>query len=94
MFLGYPPEKEGHRQKLFQSLKAVSSLIPVTYIMYCAPHKFTVMIDEMKTELGDIEITVSRELTKLHEEVWRGSISQSLVHFAPMKGELVILFRI
>lgn len=93
MFLGYPPEKKSHRIKLFTSLLSIKDLIGITFVFYCAPHKLQTTLLDMKEVCGDIEITITRELTKVHEETWSGSITRAQTHFADPKGEFVILFR-
>jgi 16S rRNA (cytidine1402-2'-O)-methyltransferase len=64
----------------------------VTIIFYCAPHKLHQTLGDLKETIGDIHIVLARELTKVHEEVWRGKISEGLIHFSRPKGEFVILF--
>lgn len=66
----------------------------ITSIFYCAPHKLLRDLEHLKMQFGDIEIVICRELTKVHEEVWRGLVSQALTHFADPKGEFVLLFRL
>ena len=85
MFLGYPPEKQSHRIKLFSSLPKDTTLI-----FYCAPHKLAQTLGDLKESLGDIEIVIARELTKIHEEIWRGKLSEAQTR--EFKGELVLLF--
>lgn len=87
LFLGYPPEKQSHRKKIFQSLPK-----DTTIIFYCAPHKLHQTLEDLRDVLGDINIVLARELTKLHEEVWRGTASEALAR--SFKGELVLLFSI
>lgn len=65
----------------------------VTAIFYEAPHKLLKTLEEMKTAFGDIEICLVRELTKIHEEIWKGSMSEAINHFHSPKGEFVLLFR-
>lgn len=91
-FLGYPPEKLSHRIKLFTHLLEINRLMEVTYILYCAPHKLLRILEDMKEVIGDIDIVISRELTKIHEEVWRGSLSEALKYFSNPQGEFVLLF--
>ena len=91
-YLGYPPEKQGHRIKLFENLLKINRLIYSTYIFYCAPHKLEQTLADMKVVFGDIEITIARELTKVHEEIWQGALSQWKI--TEVKGELVILFQL
>ena len=90
-FLGYPPEKQGHRLKLFTAMHENAHTIDVTYILYAAPHKLKEALLDLQEVAGDCEITLARELTKIHEEVWTGSISQACDAFADPKGEFVIL---
>lgn len=96
LFVGYPPRKPGHRKKLFQNLFSIIDIIKVTIVMFEAPHKFTRTLEELKKVFGDIDIVICRELTKIHEEIRREKISESIIHFeknAP-KGEFTVLFRI
>jgi len=94
MFLGYPPEKQSHRIKLFENLQSMRQYMDTTYLFYCAPHKFAQTLNDMKEIFGDIEITVARELTKIHEELWRGKINDIQKSHPTPIGELVILFTI
>lgn len=104
LFLGYPPEKQSHRKELFLSLsdfkrpplaRARGGLDkPITIIFYCAPHKLLQTLGDMKEALGDIDIVIARELTKVHEEVWRGKLSETLNHFSDTQGEFVVLFNV
>lgn len=92
IFLGYPPEKEKHRLDLFQSLLSMQPLNHPTIIFYCAPHKLHQTLMDLGSVFGDIPIVICRELTKIHEEVWRGKLSEAQNAFTNTKGELVILF--
>jgi 16S rRNA (cytidine1402-2'-O)-methyltransferase len=94
MFLGYPPEKQGHRIKRFGDLLSIHRCIDSTFVMYCSPHKLQSALADMQDIFGDIEISVSRELTKIHEEYWRGKISDAISYFTEPKGEFVVLFRL
>lgn len=93
-FLGYPPHKSGHRIKMYENIKKSQEIIKTTTILYEAPHKLIKTLEELHTVFGDIDITVARELTKLHEEIRREKISMSLEHFkkTPPRGEIVLLF--
>jgi len=86
-FYGYPPEKQTARLKLFQTLSG-------TCIFYCAPHKLTATLRDMRDVLGDIDIVIARELTKVYEEIWRGTLTQASEHFAVPQGEFVLLINI
>lgn len=93
-FLGYPPAKSGHRKTFYANLKSAHEFIKSTYILFEAPHKIIKTLEEMKSSFGDIEITLARELTKIHEEVKKQKISEFLNHFEKInpKGEFVIVF--
>ena len=88
MFWGYPPEKESHQIELFKKLNET------THIFYVSPYKLHKNLTNLQSVLGDIEIVVVRELTKIHEEVWRGKITEALVHFKEPRGEFVVLFHL
>lgn len=94
LFLGYPPKKEGHRKKLFATLLQSSNR--VTTILFEAPHRLVKTLEELQEAIGDIDIVICRELTKVYEEVRREKISQSIAHFKKInpKGEFVILFNV
>lgn len=93
MFLGYPPEKQSHRLKLFSFLFQCfkTSEQHQTIIFYCAPHKLKATLEDLKEICGDISITICRELTKIHEECWTGTITEALIRNETFKGELVLL---
>lgn len=93
LFLGYPPKKGGQREKLFQSLTIIQHSIKATYILFESPHRLLKTLEELQEAFGNIDIVIARELTKIHEEIRREKITESIDHFvkeAP-KGEFVIL---
>lgn len=96
LFLGFPPKKSGHRKKFFQSFTLIHQCIKVTYILFEAPHRLLKTLKELKEVIGDIDIVICRELTKIYEEVRREKISISIKHFTKTnpKGEFVILFHL
>ncbi|MBI4078859.1 MAG: 16S rRNA (cytidine(1402)-2'-O)-methyltransferase [Candidatus Levybacteria bacterium] len=105
-FFGFPPHKEGKRKKLFlnvlQSFEpaspqgGTSKQIHPTIVFFVAPHSLLKILLELQDVFGDINIVIARELTKLHEEIRREQISQSLNHFTNTnpKGEFVVLFNL
>lgn len=66
---------------------------PRTMIFYEAPHKLLRTLEDMLAVLGDRPVSISRELTKLHEETLRTTLSHALAHFqnTPPKGEFVLV---
>ena len=94
LFLGYPPEKQSHRIKLFLNLLTMKQWSNPTIVFYCAPHKLIQTLDDFKETFGDIEIVITRELTKIHEEVVKLKISEAIMKFSNPKGEFVILLNL
>jgi 16S rRNA (cytidine1402-2'-O)-methyltransferase len=84
-FLGYPPHKKG-RQTFFKELAHIKTR-PVVF--YESPHRLAKTLEA----LGEAEVIVAKELTKIHEEVWRGKASEALKYFTKEKGrgEFVII---
>jgi 16S rRNA (cytidine1402-2'-O)-methyltransferase len=94
LFLGYPPHKGGKRMQLYRALQKSLKEVKSTVILFEAPHKLVKTLEEIKEVFGDIEITLARELTKVHEEVKSQKISEWLLKYAKVnpKGEFVLLF--
>jgi len=89
VFEGFLPDKKG-RQTRYLILAEETR----TMILYVSPHKLVKTLQEFKEYFGiDRQISVSRELSKLHEETVRGTVEEVLNHFetkAP-KGEIVVI---
>lgn len=86
-FLGFLPRKAGERRRFLESVAAE----PATMIMFEAPHRVHEALDDMLLVLGNRRIAVCRELTKIHEEVFRGTISQAIEHFTEARGEFTLV---
>lgn len=89
LYLGYLPRKDSDRR---QKIKEIAEL-PYTIIILEAPHRLLTTLTALSTELGDRQIAVARELTKLYEEVRRGTISEMVEHFTDRKprGEFTLV---
>lgn len=89
-FFGYPPHKKG-RKTFFENV-ASAGVRPVVF--YESPHRLRKTFEGIADALGgDAVITVGKELTKVHEEVWRGSVNDAKKYFSGEKGrgEFVVL---
>jgi len=89
VFEGFLPVKKKERREALERLRLESR----TVILYEAPHRLTDTLAELAETLGERPMAVARELTKLHEEVLRGTPAQLLAHFrdhAP-RGEFVLV---
>lgn len=85
--LGFLPRKAGERRRLLESVAED----PGTIIILEAPHRLAEALEDLLSVFGDRSMAVCRELTKIHEEVFRGSISQALAHFAEPRGEFTLV---
>lgn len=89
MFYGFLNSKKSKREKELLFLKDY----PFTIIFYEAPHRILDMLNSLKEVFGDRIISVSRELTKLHEEIYRGCISSVIEEISSkeIRGEFVVV---
>ena len=88
-FLGFLPRRSGERRARLAPL----SQSPDTLVLFEAPHRLQATLADLLAMLGDREVAVGRELTKLHEEVFRGPVSKAIAHFAEPRGEFAIVVR-
>ncbi|MDZ7342909.1 MAG: 16S rRNA (cytidine(1402)-2'-O)-methyltransferase [candidate division KSB1 bacterium] len=88
VFEGFPPAKKG-RPTFFKNLAVESR----TIVLYEAPHRLGRTLQDMLQYWGDRRLALARELTKIHEEVRRGTISEILAGLAerPVRGECVLI---
>ncbi len=89
LYLGYLPRKATRRR---QALQAVAGL-PYTLIFLETPHRLLDALRDILSVLGDRPLAAARELTKVHEEIFRGSVSQAAARFeseAP-RGEFTLV---
>jgi len=88
-FQGFLPAKSGARKETLAEIGAV----PATLIVYEAARRLGDTLAVMAEVLGEREAAVGRELTKLHEEVRRGTLASLAAHYgaSPAKGEAVIV---
>ncbi len=87
IYLGFPPHGAGARR---QALKSVANET-ATIIILESPHRILASLSDIMVVLGDREIAVCRELTKIHEEVFRGTVTQALAHFTEPRGEFTLV---
>ncbi len=86
LFLGFLPPKKSARREKIESLHSVTS----TLIFYEAPHRIDGTLADLQEILGDREVCIARELTKLHEEFLFGKFSEVRGKVKPI-GEFVIV---
>lgn len=89
-FGGFLPSRSGARRTRLNELRS----IPATLIFYEAPHRIAGTLKDALEVLGEREAVVARELTKLHEEIVRGRLSELAERFAETenaRGEMVLM---
>jgi 16S rRNA (cytidine1402-2'-O)-methyltransferase len=62
-----------------------------TLVILEAPHRVEDSLKDILAVLGDRRIAACRELTKMHEEIFRGTVSQALAHFTEPRGEFTLV---
>ena len=87
-FLGFPPARGAARRRFF----ALYAALPMTVVLYESPGRLVKTFDALLECWGERKIAVARELTKVHEEVFRGTVSEAKAHFAEeARGEFTLV---
>ena len=87
VYLGFLPRKKAERRRLLESYAQEEK----TLVAFEAPHRIIAALQDIKLALGDRNIAVCRELTKMHEEIFRGRVSESIEHFTEPRGEFTLV---
>lgn len=89
VFEGFLPTKKTQRQKTFERLKQEER----TLVFFESPHRLLDMLEDLEQIFGDRQIVIGRELTKMFEELRRGSVSEvrRLLHEREIRGEVALL---
>ena len=89
-FVGFLPSKEGKRKNFLEGLKSFSG----TIIAYESPMRLLFALMDLKEIFGDVPVCIAREMTKIHEEFFRGKVSEALESFKDrqVKGEITLIF--
>lgn len=85
-FVGFPPNRSSERKRWLNDLKHS----PRPLVFFEAPHRIKRSLTDMLAVFGDREIAVCREMTKIHEELVKGPISEVVEQVRP-KGELTVV---
>lgn len=88
IFDGFPPRKESERRAYFRSIATETR----TVVLYESPLRLNKTLHAIHVELGDRRVAVIREVTKFFEEVFRGTVSETIEHFSgKVRGEIVLV---
>jgi 16S rRNA (cytidine1402-2'-O)-methyltransferase len=90
LFMGFPPHKKG-RNKFFQKIAEAEE----TVIFYESTYRILKSLDELRAAIGERQVVVCRELTKMFESIYRGTVSEVLEKLKTdtIKGEFVVVVR-
>lgn len=89
-FVGFPPVKAGKRRRFYTEWGALDHSI----VLFESPHRIVKSLRDAQEALGERRAAVARELTKLHEEVLRGTLSELIEALGDrerIKGEIVVV---
>ncbi len=86
-YIGFLPHKANARRHALESVAGETG----TIIALESPHRLLAALNDILLTLGDRRIAVCRELTKLHEEVFRGTVSEALKYFTEPRGEFTLV---
>ncbi len=89
VFLGFLPNKAGKRRKRLEGLTTETR----TMVFFEAPHRVRDMLEDLGEILGDRQVVMAREITKIFEDLQEGAISQILDHLTPdtTRGEFTLV---
>ncbi|HET7091513.1 MAG TPA: 16S rRNA (cytidine(1402)-2'-O)-methyltransferase [Anaerolineae bacterium] len=88
VFLGFLPRRAADRRRLLRDVSRERR----TLVAYEAPHRLAEALADIQHVLGDRAIAVARELTKRHEEIWRGAVSGARARFTgEVLGEVTLV---
>jgi 16S rRNA (cytidine1402-2'-O)-methyltransferase len=86
-YVGFLPRRKGQRQRLLSSIVDE----PRTIVAFETPHRLKEALSDIEEILGNRRLSVCRELTKIHEEVFRDRVSQAREHFTEPRGEFSLV---
>jgi 16S rRNA (cytidine1402-2'-O)-methyltransferase len=87
LYVGFLPRRKGQRQRLLGSIGEERR----TIVAFETPHRLGEALSDIENALGDRRISVCRELTKIHEEIFRGRVSEARGHFVEPRGEFSLV---
>jgi 16S rRNA (cytidine1402-2'-O)-methyltransferase len=87
LFLGFLPRTSARRRRFLEEVREE----PVTLLVLESPHRVAATLHDLYETLGDRRIAVCRELTKIHEEVFRGRITEAIEKFNAPRGEFTLV---
>ena len=87
VYLGYLPRKRSARAVFLEEISSETK----TLVAFETPHRLVASLADIRESLGDRRVAVCRELTKVHEEVFRGTVSEAIERFTDPRGEFTLV---
>jgi 16S rRNA (cytidine1402-2'-O)-methyltransferase len=89
LFLGYLPRRQSKRRSLLDDVARERH----TLIFFETPHRLRRSLADIEELLGDRRLAIGREMTKVHEEIWRGTVAEAQAHFehTEPRGEFTLV---
>jgi len=87
LYVGFLPRRKGQRQRVLSSIVEESR----TIVAFETPHRLNEALEDIEEILGNRRISVCRELTKVHEEIFRGRVRQAREYFVEPRGEFTLV---
>ena len=85
--LGFLPRKTGQRKKLLESVADQ----PRSIVAFESPYRLLSTLKDIDEIFDERRIAICREMTKLHEEIWRGTAIEAIAHFTKPRGEFTLV---
>lgn len=87
IYVGFLPSGQSERRRKLEMYREY----PMTLVFYEAPHRIKRMLSDVKDIMGDRRCVLAREITKIHEEFLRGTVSEILEVCDDLRGEMVVV---
>ncbi|MFC1962839.1 16S rRNA (cytidine(1402)-2'-O)-methyltransferase [Chloroflexota bacterium] len=87
LYVGFLPRRRGERQRFLESIATE----PRTTVALESPHRLRASLEDLLAVLGERRVAIGRELTKVHEETFRGTLSQAIEYFTQPRGEFTLV---
>jgi 16S rRNA (cytidine1402-2'-O)-methyltransferase len=89
LYLGYLPHKTSERHKRLEEVESQ----PYTLVFLESPYRIVEALEDILSILGDRRVGIAREMTKMFEEYWRGTVSDAVRYFEsrPARGEFTLV---
>jgi len=89
LYLGFLPRKKGEKRRLLASVSSE----PRSIVCFESPYRIVDSLSAMLETMGDRNVAVCREMSKLHEEIFRGPLSAAVEHFKKPRGEFTVVIQ-